>query len=314
MLLSSGVPGLTGGPAQGRGWPRLGSSSLPAAPGKPPPHLCIPPRHATPPRPSRHHHGTRLRPSALPLPLNNRPQVPKRIVIVGGGYIAVEFAGIFAGLGSEVHLVYRQDRPLRGFDDEVGSLAVVVCAHVVVALVGRGGDLAQRRGGGGQAAVGTACPALQPVGLSAAAAQRLPPRHATPHSRQGCRPPCPLPLRVQVRTFAAEQYAQNGLHLHPLTVPQQLVKLPDGRLKFTGARRTGAQVRRSRSGGVTNWARLGGGGRLSCMRMRRLVPPPWFHARCSACTPPAANPHRAVASPAALSCPALPACHPAVVG
>jgi glutathione reductase (NADPH) len=46
-------------------------------------------------------------------------QVPKSIVIIGGGYIAVEFAGIFAGLGTEVHLIYRQDAPLRGFDEEV---------------------------------------------------------------------------------------------------------------------------------------------------------------------------------------------------
>ena len=49
-------------------------------------------------------------------------QVPGRIVIIGGGYIAVEFAGIFAGLGSEVHLVYRQELPLRGFDEEVRPL------------------------------------------------------------------------------------------------------------------------------------------------------------------------------------------------
>ena len=44
---------------------------------------------------------------------------PERIVLVGGGYIAVEFAGIFAGLGSQVDLVYRQPLPLRGFDDDL---------------------------------------------------------------------------------------------------------------------------------------------------------------------------------------------------
>ncbi len=47
------------------------------------------------------------------------PQLPKRIVIQGGGYIAVEFAGIFAGLGTETTLVYRGDNILRGFDDDV---------------------------------------------------------------------------------------------------------------------------------------------------------------------------------------------------
>ncbi len=46
-------------------------------------------------------------------------ELPKRIVIQGGGYIAVEFACIFAGLGSEVTLVYRSENILRGFDDEI---------------------------------------------------------------------------------------------------------------------------------------------------------------------------------------------------
>jgi glutathione reductase (NADPH) len=46
-------------------------------------------------------------------------QLPKHILIQGGGYIAVEFAGIFAGLGSQVTLVYRGENILRGFDDDV---------------------------------------------------------------------------------------------------------------------------------------------------------------------------------------------------
>ena len=46
------------------------------------------------------------------------PQRPKKVVIYGSGFIAVEFAGIFHGYGSEVHLVYRADHPLRGFDDD----------------------------------------------------------------------------------------------------------------------------------------------------------------------------------------------------
>jgi glutathione reductase (NADPH) len=44
---------------------------------------------------------------------------PERIAIVGGGYISVEFAGIFAGLGSQVDLVLRQALPLRGFDEDL---------------------------------------------------------------------------------------------------------------------------------------------------------------------------------------------------
>jgi glutathione reductase (NADPH) len=46
-------------------------------------------------------------------------EFPRRILIQGGGYIAVEFAGIFAGLGAHVTLVYRGDNILRGFDDDV---------------------------------------------------------------------------------------------------------------------------------------------------------------------------------------------------
>ena len=47
------------------------------------------------------------------------PELPERIVIVGGGYIAVEFAGIFSGLGAQVTQLYRGERFLRGFDDDV---------------------------------------------------------------------------------------------------------------------------------------------------------------------------------------------------
>ncbi len=47
------------------------------------------------------------------------PSLPSRIAVYGGGYIAVEFAGIFSGLGAETTLVYRGDKPLRGFDEDV---------------------------------------------------------------------------------------------------------------------------------------------------------------------------------------------------
>ena len=43
-------------------------------------------------------------------------RMPERIAIVGSGYIAVEFAGIFQALGARVDLIYRQPLPLRGFD------------------------------------------------------------------------------------------------------------------------------------------------------------------------------------------------------
>ena len=46
-------------------------------------------------------------------------QQPKSILIVGGGYIAIEFAGIFNGLGSKTHLVHHGEDVLRGFDREI---------------------------------------------------------------------------------------------------------------------------------------------------------------------------------------------------
>jgi len=71
------------------------------------------------------------------------PDLPRRIVIQGGGYIAVEFACIFAGLGSEVTLVYRGENILRGFDDDVREHLrnemrnrgiAVTCGHTVTGI------------------------------------------------------------------------------------------------------------------------------------------------------------------------------------
>src|ERR1700719_4839854 len=47
------------------------------------------------------------------------PALPRRIVIVGGGYIAVEFAGIFRGFGSEVVEIIRRRDVLRRFDEDI---------------------------------------------------------------------------------------------------------------------------------------------------------------------------------------------------
>ncbi|ATS18230.1 glutathione-disulfide reductase [Parathermosynechococcus lividus PCC 6715] len=47
------------------------------------------------------------------------PKQPKRLAVLGGGYISVEFAGIMRGLGSEVIHFLRGDRPLRGFDQDI---------------------------------------------------------------------------------------------------------------------------------------------------------------------------------------------------
>lgn len=48
-------------------------------------------------------------------------ELPEDVVVVGGGYIAVEFAGIFHGMGAKVTQLYRSEQILRGFDDEIRS-------------------------------------------------------------------------------------------------------------------------------------------------------------------------------------------------
>jgi glutathione reductase (NADPH) len=56
---------------------------------------------------------------------------PRRVVVAGGGYIAVEFAGIFSGLGSKVTQLYRGEQILRGFDDDI--------RHTLAAEMGKKG-------------------------------------------------------------------------------------------------------------------------------------------------------------------------------
>ncbi|MDX2204806.1 MAG: glutathione-disulfide reductase [Hyphomicrobiaceae bacterium] len=60
--------------------------------------------------------------------------LPKSIVIVGGGYIALEFAGIFSSLGAETTVLYRGEKILRGFDEDVRD-------HLTSELVKRGIDI-----------------------------------------------------------------------------------------------------------------------------------------------------------------------------
>jgi glutathione reductase (NADPH) len=61
-------------------------------------------------------------------------QLPRRALIVGGGFIACEFAGILNGLGVQVTQAYRGDQILRGFDDEARG-------HVAKAMVAQGIDI-----------------------------------------------------------------------------------------------------------------------------------------------------------------------------
>jgi len=140
------------------------------------------------------------------------PAMPKRVVIVGGGYIAVEFAGIFAGLGAETHLVYRQSLPLRGFDHDLRTgLAEALAAGGITlhpgcvpvsleAPMGAEGDARVLHLGEGRSltadlvffATGRA-PATQGLGLDAAGV-------AT--ARGGA-----IPIDAQLRTNVAHIYA-----------------------------------------------------------------------------------------------------------
>ena len=76
--------------------------------------------------------------------------LPKRVIVAGGGYIAVEFAGIFAGLGSETTLIYRGEEILRGFDDDLRKALHeemekkgirVVCGDVFTSIEKNGAEL-----------------------------------------------------------------------------------------------------------------------------------------------------------------------------
>ncbi len=62
------------------------------------------------------------------------PELPKSAIVVGGGYIAVEFASIFNGLGVKTTLVYRGKRLLRGFDAELGAKLAEEMAKKGVAI------------------------------------------------------------------------------------------------------------------------------------------------------------------------------------
>jgi glutathione reductase (NADPH) len=77
-------------------------------------------------------------------------KLPRRILVVGGGYIAVEFAHIFHGLGCDTALMYRGDKVLRGFDEDMRDCLMtemnrnglrVVCNRNLTCIDRRGDEL-----------------------------------------------------------------------------------------------------------------------------------------------------------------------------
>lgn len=55
--------------------------------------------------------------------------LPKRLAVVGGGYIGVEIAGVFNSLGTQTHLILRQQKPLRDFDEDIVDVLVDVMTN-----------------------------------------------------------------------------------------------------------------------------------------------------------------------------------------
>lgn len=74
--------------------------------------------------------------------------LPERILVVGGGYIAVEFAGVFASLGSRTTLLHRGDKLLRGFDDEIRDALGAAYAKRMDLRLGRMVERLERVSGG----------------------------------------------------------------------------------------------------------------------------------------------------------------------
>ena len=79
----------------------------------------------------------------------NLREVPKSLLVIGGGYIAMEFASILAGLGAKVTVAYRGTHPLRGFDTDLRTrLAQALEARGITLAAGVGLKALQRSGTG----------------------------------------------------------------------------------------------------------------------------------------------------------------------
>ncbi len=97
------------------------------------------------------HHGPRIPGIEHVISSNEAfhlPEFPRRVVIQGGGYIALEFAGIFAGLGAQVTIIYRGPNILRGFDDDVRShLRAEMESRGVAVITGQTVTAVEKRAG-----------------------------------------------------------------------------------------------------------------------------------------------------------------------
>lgn len=75
--------------------------------------------------------------------------LPRRVVVIGGGYIAVEFASIFNGLGVTTTLLHRGAQLLRGFDEDLGTvLAEELALHGITLMLNEAPGALERNSGG----------------------------------------------------------------------------------------------------------------------------------------------------------------------
>jgi glutathione reductase (NADPH) len=81
-------------------------------------------------------------------------ELPRRVLVVGGGYIAVEFASIFNGLGVDTTLVYRGERLIKGFDADLGGFLAGQMEHKGVRIRFRSSIARIARDGALQATLG----------------------------------------------------------------------------------------------------------------------------------------------------------------
>lgn len=146
------------------------------------------------------------------------PAQPKKITVLGGGYIALEFSGIFQRFGGEVHTVFRQPMPLRGFDEEVRACCWWLWCCCCWWRPTEEGYL---RHDGGHTCCKRGSPCLV-------------------HGMQQVKPYVLLPL--QVRKFAFEQYAAAGLTMHAGHTPVEVRKQPNGLLTCVVADKDGNQT------------------------------------------------------------------------
>jgi glutathione reductase (NADPH) len=104
-------------------------------------------------------------------------ELPRSVAIVGGGYIAIEFAHIFAGLGSKVTLVHYDELPLRGFDHEVRQAVRTGMTAAGIEILNDRVTSAVRTTAGGPARIALASGATLEVEVAMSAIGRDPNTH-----------------------------------------------------------------------------------------------------------------------------------------